>query len=78
MSASWDEEREGDLGGTEEFQKNLQNIREGLQRSRENVLLRENVATMSTGELEKALTDLDKREIKAQPKSLEAKLNVDN
>jgi hypothetical protein len=78
MSASWDEDREGDMAGTDEFQKNFQNIREGLQRSRENALLRDNVASFGTGELEKALTDLDKREVKAQPKSLEDKLNVDN
>ena len=36
MSASWDEDREGSFLGTDEFSKNVDNIKEGLSRSREN------------------------------------------
>jgi Photosynthesis affected mutant 68 len=41
MSASWDEDREGTLLGTEEFSRNLDNIKQGLTRSGENARLRE-------------------------------------
>lgn len=41
MSASWDVDREGSFLGTEEFATNLDNIKTGLSRSRENAILRD-------------------------------------
>jgi Photosynthesis affected mutant 68 len=41
MSASWDDDREGSLLGTEEFSQNVENIKTGLSRSRENAILRD-------------------------------------
>lgn len=79
MSASWDEDREGDFWGVDEFKRNVENIREGLQRSRENAVLRENMARLSEGELENALRDLERREQKQQaPKTLSQKLEQDD
>jgi hypothetical protein len=41
MSASWDDDREGSLLGAEEFSQNVENIKTGLSRSRENAILRD-------------------------------------
>ena len=41
MSASWDPDREGSFLGTDEFSQNIENIKSGLSRSRENAILRE-------------------------------------
>ena len=62
MSASWDPDREGDLLGTEEFSRNLDNIREGLGRSRENALLRDKMESLSGEELQRAMEDLERKE----------------
>ena len=51
MSASWDEDREGSMLGTEEFSRNLGSISEGLSRSRENALLREKMKYISPDDL---------------------------
>jgi hypothetical protein len=77
MSASWDPDREGDLIGTEEFQTNLNNIKDGLRRSRENVLLREKMAGLGDDQLKVALTDLERRDAveSKRKESLENKLN---
>lgn len=48
--------------GTDEFSKNLQNIRDGLSRSRENTMLRERLQNMSDDEVRAALKDLERRE----------------
>lgn len=45
MSASWDEDREGSALGVDEFQRNLENVKEGLGRSRENAVLRDRLKT---------------------------------
>jgi Photosynthesis affected mutant 68 len=80
MSASWDEDREGDLLGVDEFQKNIGNIKEGLGRSRENAILRDRMANIGNDEMNLALTDLERRENAAQKKkqaatpTLESKL----
>jgi hypothetical protein len=76
MSASWDEDREGDLLGVDEFQKNLGNIKEGLGRSRENAILRDRMANLGPDEMNLALTDLERREKAQQQKkqTLESKL----
>ena len=52
MSASWDPDREGSFLGTDEFSKNLENIRTGLSRSRENARLRDRMNEFSPDELE--------------------------
>jgi hypothetical protein len=52
MSASWDPDREGSLLGTDEFTQNVENIKSGLSRSRENAVLREKMATSSYTEEE--------------------------
>jgi len=78
MSASWDPDREGDLLGGEEFKKNVNNIREGLSRSRENALLRERMAGLEgSGEIESALNELERKEAAEtrRQQTLEDKLN---
>ncbi|KAL3924986.1 MAG: hypothetical protein SGILL_000699 [Bacillariaceae sp.] len=55
MSASWDDDREGSLLGTEEFSQNLGNIKSGLSRSKENAILRDKMDSgmYSQADLEK-------------------------
>lgn len=48
--------------GVEEFSKNVDELRGGLSRSRENALTRERMAGMSEAEIQRALRDLEKRE----------------
>jgi Photosynthesis affected mutant 68 len=79
MSASWDPDREGSFLGGDEFQKNLDNIKEGLGRSRENAVLRDKMSGLSPEDLNLALQDLERREKdegsnKRQSQSLESKL----
>jgi Photosynthesis affected mutant 68 len=50
MSASWDPDREGSLLGTEEFSRNIDNIKTGLSRSRENSILRDRASEFSAAE----------------------------
>jgi DNA topoisomerase IA len=64
MSASWDPDREGSFLGWDEFQLNLQNVQDGLRRSRSNAILREKMSNLSTKEVQEALQDLDRREMK--------------
>ena len=66
FSTSWDEDREGDLLGLEEAKRNLDNVREGLGRSRENAILRENMSGLSEAEIERAIEDLDRRDARKQ------------
>jgi hypothetical protein len=66
VSASWDEDREGTFLGVDEFQKNVDSIKEGLDRSKENLLLREKMAGLPEAEIEAAISDLDKREKRRQ------------
>lgn len=68
MSASWDPDREGSALGLDEFQNNLDALKGGLSRSRENAIIRERMATMSEAELNAAMRDLEKRE---KPRGLE-------
>lgn len=70
MSASWDEDVEGSLFGFEEFGNNLNSLKSGLSRSRDNLVVREQMAGMSEAEIQAAIRDLDKRE---RPKSTIAK-----
>ena len=48
--------------GIEEFQKNVGNIKEGLDRSKENLILREKMAGLPEAEIEAAIADLERRE----------------
>ena len=70
MSASWDSEREGSVLGTEEFATNLDSIKQGLQRSKDNMLLREKMAGLPEEEIEAAIKALDKREEKERLKKM--------
>jgi hypothetical protein len=63
MSASWDEDREGSFLGVDEFNRNIQNIKDGLGRSRENAIIRDRMAGLGEDEIQRALTDLEKREM---------------
>ena len=51
MSASWDEDREGSFLGTDEFSKNVDNIKTGLSRSRENARLRDKMYDYTAEEI---------------------------
>jgi len=62
LSASWDEDREGDFLGGDEFKRNLENVRDGLGRSRENAVIREKMAGLDEKEIDAALSDLERRE----------------
>jgi len=81
MSASWDIDREGSLLGVDEFQKNLGNIKSGLTRSKENLLIRERMAGLPELQITKAIDDLDRRDArqlqKQQQQSLDSKLEKD-
>ena len=62
MSASWDEDREGSFLGTDEFSKNVDNIKEGLTRSRDNARLRDmNYSPEDIAELDRTEAAKDKR-----------------
>jgi hypothetical protein len=64
MSASWDPDREGSFLGFDEAARNLESLRGGLKRSRENTVTRERMAGMSDAEMEVAIRDLNQREEK--------------
>jgi hypothetical protein len=59
LSASWDDDREGSTFGAEEFSKNVESLREGLARSKQNALLRDRMAGMTDDEIRRAM-DSDK------------------
>lgn len=70
MSASWDEDKEGSFLGVEEFQSNVQSIKEGLGRSRETAVLRDRMTGLSEDEIESALQDLERRDKKKEKKGM--------
>lgn len=76
MSASWDSDREGSALGVDEFSNNLDSIRAGLKRSKENLIIREQMAGLPEGEIEAAIRALDKKDERAKMKkmSLEEKM----
>ncbi|KAL3784106.1 hypothetical protein HJC23_012738 [Cyclotella cryptica] len=57
LSASWDDDREGSTLGFEEFSKNIESLKEGLSRTKENALLRERMAGMSEEEIRKVMEE---------------------
>jgi Photosynthesis affected mutant 68 len=65
MSASWDDDREGTFLGTDEFSQNLENIKTGLSRSRENAILRDklDVGMYTQEELDK-IAAAEERKVK--------------
>lgn len=82
MSASWDPDREGSGLGADEFSTNVNNLREGLARSRENNLLRERMAGLPEEEIQAAIRDLDRRDARKKreeeaKKGLAEKINKD-
>jgi hypothetical protein len=66
MSASWDPDREGSFLGSEEFSRNIENIKDGLSRSRENARLRDKMSDISDAELEA----LEKRDAAKEKRQL--------
>ena len=62
ISASWDPDLEGSALGVDEFKNNVQNLKDGLARSRENAILREKTEGLSDEEIKQALRDLERRE----------------
>ena len=66
MSASWDPEVEGSTLGIDEFKNNVDSLKSGLQRSRENLVVREKMAGLSEEEVQNAIRALDKKEQKDQ------------
>lgn len=70
MSASWDPERDGSVLGTDEFSRNIDNIKEGLGRSRDNAQVREQMML----EENFALRQKQAKEKKPAPSSLIEKM----
>ena len=77
MSASWDEDREGSFLGIDEFQNNVQSIKDGLGRSRENAMLRDKMSGLSENEIEAALEDLERRDKRKEKKSKSLKQKLE-
>lgn len=69
FSTSWDEDREGSLLGIDEAKKNLGNVKDGLGRSRENLVVREQMASLSEQEIENAISDLNRRDAAAKERT---------
>ncbi|KAG7344235.1 DUF3464 domain containing protein [Nitzschia inconspicua] len=67
MSASWDDDREGSFLGADEFSQNLENIKTGLSRSRENAILRDkmDVGVYTQDDLDKIAATEEKKSKKA-------------
>jgi len=78
MSASWDPENEGSTLGFEEIKTNLGNIKAGLQRSRDNVLLREKMAGLPEDEIQNAIKNLDKKEEKLRKSKMGLAEKIDD
>jgi hypothetical protein len=76
MSASWDPDREGTFLGTEEFANNLENIKTGLSRSRENSILRDKmeVGMYTPEELRKASSKQEDNKRESKPASFSEKI----
>jgi len=70
MSASWDVEEEGSALGLDEFKKNLNSIRDGLKRTRENAMLREKMSSLPHEEIDDALQRFEKQEQVEMKKSM--------
>lgn len=70
MSASWDPETEGSTLGLSEFNTNINNIKDGLRRSRENELLREKMKRIPREELEGSVKRLEEKEKKMEERGL--------
>lgn len=77
MSASWDPDREGSAMGFDEFSNNIENLKSGLKRSRENAVVRDQMAAMPEEDIQKAIRDLEKKDEKERMKtmSLQDKIN---
>lgn len=70
MSASWDDDRDGSALGFDELSKNVDSIKSGLGRSRENAKIRDRARLLTDEEIEAARAELKRREEKERRKSL--------
>lgn len=77
MSASWDPDREGTGLGFGEFSNNFDSIKDGLKRSRENLVVRDQMAGMAEEDIQRAIKELDKRDEKAKLKSMTLQEKLD-
>ena len=68
ISASWDDDQKGSALGVDEFKKNVGSLKEGLQRTKENQLLRERMIGLPEEEIEMAVKDLERREMREAQK----------
>ncbi|EJK62573.1 hypothetical protein THAOC_16807 [Thalassiosira oceanica] len=68
LSSSWDDDREGSALGIEEFGKNVNSLKDGLSRTKENALLREKMAGLSEEEIQSAIDGQEKRRQKSNKK----------
>ena len=78
MSASWDVEEEGSALGFDEFQKNLGSISDGFKRTRENAILREKMASVSDVEIDKAIANLNKKELAERKRTMDLEEKLSN
>jgi len=62
MSASWDPDDDGSSLGLAEFNVNIGNIMDGLKRTKENAIIRDNMSGMPEEEVQRAIKALDKRD----------------
>ena len=76
MSASWDEDREGSFWGWDEFQRNVDNVKQGLGRSRENAVLRDRLQSGAVRLQDVEQLENDKKKQK-KPSTLSEKLQQD-
>jgi len=66
FSTSWDEDRDGGALGVGEAKKNLENVKAGIVRTSQNAEIRDKLARMPEGEIERQIADLDRRDAKKQ------------
>lgn len=66
LSSSWDENREGSLLGTDEFSRNIDNIKGGLNRSRDNAQIREQIMIEENQQQKKATISSNKKQSLAE------------
>ena len=78
MSASWDSDTEGSALGFDEFSSNLDNIKDGLKRSKENILIREQMAGMPEAEIQAAIKSLDEKDKRAAKKKMSFEEKLDS
>lgn len=66
MSASWDPDVDGSGIGLDEFNKNVKIIKDGFERTKENQIIRDNMAGLPESEIQQAIQALDRRDKKQE------------